>query len=104
MNRNQLKIDLLGTSFTITTGDDPEYIEQILDILKEKIQETRNRFPVQDPLKLSIITSLFLVEELMKQESYVKMKEVSEDPEKVKQMVDLTDQLIREIDQVMKEK
>lgn len=102
MIQNQFKIDILGTSFTISTGDDPEYVKTILELLKEKIQETRKKVSINDPLKLAIITALFLTEELMKTETDANINKEGSDPGNNKRIGDITDRLIWEIDQVIK--
>jgi len=60
------QIKLLGTSFTIKTDEDPEYLKQVVWFYKKKIEETEKSVNIQDPLKISLLTSLGLVDELLK--------------------------------------
>ncbi len=66
MGSHQLKINLLGTSFTIQSDESQEYMDQLLRHYKKKVEETRNTVGVTDPLKLSILSGLFLVDDLYK--------------------------------------
>lgn len=61
---SRIRIDVLGTSFSIIADEDAAYLEQILRYLERKIQETRERSPSEDPLKISILTSFYIIDEL----------------------------------------
>ena len=67
MKNNQLNIDILGSSFTIRSSEDPEYLEQVVWYLENKIKDTQKKVPVTDPLKIAILSGFFLVDELMKE-------------------------------------
>lgn len=67
MKNNLLNIDILGSSFTIRSSEDPEYLEQVVWFLENKIRETQKKVPVTDPLKIAILSGFFLVDELMKE-------------------------------------
>ena len=58
MNNNLLNIDILGSSFTIRSSEDPAYLEQVIWYLENKIKETQNKVPVTDPLKIAILSGL----------------------------------------------
>lgn len=66
MNDDLFHIDILGTEITFKSKEDREYMEQIISILKSKTNETYSKLKITDPLKCSILTSLFLVDEIMK--------------------------------------
>ena len=67
MKINLLNIDILGSSFTIRSSEDPDYLEQVVWYLENKIKETQNKVPVTDPLKIAILSGFFLVDEIMKE-------------------------------------
>lgn len=67
MKNNLLNIDILGSSFTIRSSEDPEYLEQVVWYLENKIRETQKKVPVTDPMKIAILSGFFLVDELMKE-------------------------------------
>ncbi|MDC7219637.1 MAG: cell division protein ZapA [Spirochaetales bacterium] len=63
-----LQIKLLGTALSIKAGDNKEYIRKVVSYYQKKLQETQERSPMQDPLKLSILTSFNIIDELFKAE------------------------------------
>lgn len=66
MSKNKLKIELLGTSFFISSDESVEYLSKIIEYLTTKIEEVKQSMPFADPLKISLITSLNLVDEMIK--------------------------------------
>ena len=85
MEDNKLKIDVLGTSFVIKSNENRKYLESIVSFYKLKINEARTTLPTNDPLKLSILTGLNIVDELFKQKKnnpsmneYTEIKKITE--------------------------
>ena len=64
-----LRIELFGVSFTIQTDESKEYMEAILDHIRTRAQEVRRSARVEDPLKASILTSVYIVDELFRERS-----------------------------------
>ena len=92
MGKNTVKIELLGTSFLITSNDGTDYLSKIVTLLEEKIGEVKNHMPFSDPLKIALLTSLNLVDELMKQKE--KTTPLSDQEE----LEEVTERLIMMID------
>jgi cell division protein ZapA len=69
MGKEPLMIDILGTTLKVNTDEDPQYLSQLINYLHEKTREVRNSTRIDDPLKISILTSLFLIDELYKERS-----------------------------------
>ena len=67
MEKTQLKIKILGTSFSIQSGESREYLDSILDYYKSKVEEINEKTIKADPLKLAIIAGLNIVDELFKE-------------------------------------
>jgi cell division protein ZapA (FtsZ GTPase activity inhibitor) len=67
MNGGQLKIDLLGTSFTIQADENADYLRTVLAYLTKKIDAIQSAVAIDDPLKVSIIAAFELVDELFKE-------------------------------------
>lgn len=61
-----LPIRLLGTSFSLKTEENPEYLQGIINTFEHRLEETRRTVGVSDPLKLAILTGILLTEELVK--------------------------------------
>jgi len=64
MSVELVKIDLLGCSFSIQTDESKEYMETILAELEHRIEKLRESTKVSDPLKLSILANITLLDEL----------------------------------------
>ncbi|MBN2628750.1 MAG: cell division protein ZapA [Spirochaetales bacterium] len=97
-----LHIKLLGTSLSVKAGKNSEYITRVVNYYQKKLQETQDRSSLQDPLKLSILTSFNIVDELFKSEvrrgqdphSYSTIEEELE--EAAQDMIDLIDRVLEE--------
>jgi cell division protein ZapA (FtsZ GTPase activity inhibitor) len=63
----QLKIDVLGTSFTIQADENPIYLKSVLSYLQRKVNSVQSTVPVEDPLKIAILAGFELVDELFKE-------------------------------------
>ncbi|MCK5736221.1 MAG: cell division protein ZapA [Spirochaetaceae bacterium] len=98
---NRLNINVLGTSFTIRADEDEAYLKRILWYLEQKIEETKKRTPIADPVKISILTSFYIIDELLRE----KAREGSEAalPEESEEMERIALRLISEIDTVIDE-
>ena len=64
-----MRIEVLGTAFTIETDEDPEYVADIVDYYKTKVQEIRKSVSTSDPLKISILSGLLVIDELFRERS-----------------------------------
>lgn len=93
MGKNTVKIELLGTSFLIASHDEIDYLEKIVTILEEKIREVEIKMPFSDPLKIALLTSLNLIDELVKQ------KEKPDPLPEQEELTEVTERLIMMIDE-----
>ncbi len=93
---SRLNISVLGTSFSIRADEDEAYLKRILWYLEKKIDETRQRTPIADPIKISILTSFYIIDELLRE----KAKDGREMalPEESEEMERIALRLISEID------
>jgi cell division protein ZapA (FtsZ GTPase activity inhibitor) len=57
-------LDVLGTSFTITVDEDPEYLNEILAQYREAVENTKEIFGLKDSLTAAVLTGFMLNEEL----------------------------------------
>ena len=64
-------IKVLGASFSIQTDESREYMEAILGELERRLESLKAATKVTDPLKLSILANITLLDELaaMRKES-----------------------------------
>jgi cell division protein ZapA (FtsZ GTPase activity inhibitor) len=61
-----MKIDVLGTSFVIQSDQDPSYLRDIVDFLKSKVLEIQQSVTTTDPLKISILAAMLVIDEYFK--------------------------------------
>jgi mannose-6-phosphate isomerase len=64
--KNNLHIDVLGTSITISADEDREYLEALLETYKKYVESTRISSGLKDPLKIAVLTGFLLCEEVRK--------------------------------------
>ncbi|GAB1483814.1 cell division protein ZapA [Treponema sp.] len=66
MPKGGLRIDLLGTSFSISADEDPEYLQSLLKRYTKVIEDIRLSTGLSDPLKIAIVAGMVLSDELEK--------------------------------------
>jgi cell division protein ZapA (FtsZ GTPase activity inhibitor) len=76
MPESVFRLDILGTSFSITTDEDMAYLEKILDRYKTSIENIQNVSGLKDPLKIAILTGFSLSEEIVRLRENSEMAEV----------------------------
>ena len=103
MDEDILHVKILGTTLSIKAGAHPEYIKRVIDFYKKKLQETEQLSPVSDPVKLSILTSFNIIDELFKidsnrgQESGMcSMMDELEITETTQRLIEIIDQALEE--------
>jgi cell division protein ZapA len=62
-----VKVELLGTSFTVQTDETKEYFETLLGELTRRVDALRKTTGVDDRLRLSILVSITILDELVRQ-------------------------------------
>ena len=60
-------VELLGTSFTIRSEEDPAYLNEVMTYFRERLDATAALVSWSDPLKVSIVAALNVVDELFKE-------------------------------------
>jgi cell division protein ZapA (FtsZ GTPase activity inhibitor) len=64
MPKGGLRIDILGTSFTIAADEPAVYLESLLAKYSSAVESARRATGLIDPLKLSIVAGILLSDEL----------------------------------------
>lgn len=80
----KIHVDILGTSFSAQAPEDDEYLVKLTSYYKAITDFIRNSAGISDPLKISILAGITLVDELYKekQKSIKLSKELSTDDDK----------------------
>ena len=66
MEKRQLRIDLLGTSFVIQSEESPEHLSQLSSFVRERIEEVKARYAFADPLTVAVLAALNIADDLFK--------------------------------------
>jgi len=61
-----VRVDVLGTSFTVQTDEDPAYFSELLSYFRSRIALVESQTRIQDPLKLSSLAAILMADELFK--------------------------------------
>jgi cell division protein ZapA (FtsZ GTPase activity inhibitor) len=64
--KSNLRIDILGTSFSITADEDPAYLESLLNHYRINVENAQKLTGLTDPLKIAVVTGLLLCDENQK--------------------------------------
>ena len=91
MEKRQLKIDLLGTSFVIQSDESTEHLNRLSAHVKSRIEEVRKRYPFAEPLTVAVLAALNIADEM------IKMREGREPPE-ASEVDSVAERLISRID------
>jgi cell division protein ZapA len=66
MEKRQLRIDVLGTSFVIQSDESPENLARLSSYVKAKIEEVKSRYSFADPLTVAVLAALNIADEMFK--------------------------------------
>jgi len=66
MAKSDLLIEILGTNFTISAEETPEYLNTLLDKYRRTIENVQRTTGLQDPLKIAVLTGFLLCDDLEK--------------------------------------
>jgi cell division protein ZapA (FtsZ GTPase activity inhibitor) len=65
--KSDLRIDILGTSFSISAEEDPVYLQSLLNYYRQAIENTKRITGMEDPLKIAIMAGFLLCDDIQKQ-------------------------------------
>ncbi|NBF39767.1 MAG: cell division protein ZapA [Spirochaetes bacterium] len=99
-----MRIELLGTSFTIHTDEDPKRLRDIVDYYRTKVQEIQGSVSTSDPLKIAILAGLLSVDEVFKtRDSTVAEAAPADEGGEADQIEAIADNLIHTLDSSLEE-
>lgn len=61
---NSVRIEILGAAFSIQTDEGPEHIAELVAMVKKRVQLVQAQTNSTDSLKVAILSSLMLADEL----------------------------------------
>jgi cell division protein ZapA (FtsZ GTPase activity inhibitor) len=95
MEKRQLRIDVLGASFTIQSDESAEHLERVSAYLREKVEEVKARYSFATPLTLALLAALNIADELVKERAGRPARATSAGP---KDLEEIAAGLIEQID------
>lgn len=99
MKKTQVRIQILGSSFTIQTDESPEYLSRVVQYLSEKVGSVERSTGTSDPLKAAILAGVIVVDELFRLREKSSGGITGHEAEEAER---ITRQLIRKIDDTLK--
>ncbi len=96
---NQLTIKLLGTSIAIRSSEEQEYLNRVLQYLENKVEETKKQIKIDDPLKIAILTNVYIIDELFRSEVQNDLDSIPETESE--EMERITLKMITDIDELI---
>ena len=66
MEKSRLSVNVLGTSFNLEADQNDDYVQSIYNYYLSVLEKAKATSGVDDPLKIAIITGLFLSDEVFK--------------------------------------
>lgn len=78
---NEINLDILGASFSITADEDKTYLKKVLAQYKAAVENTKNISGIKEPLNIAILTGFLLCDEVNKMKQ--QMEEESIEVQKV---------------------
>jgi cell division protein ZapA (FtsZ GTPase activity inhibitor) len=100
---HDLLINVLGASFSITAGEDPAYLDEVLAQYQVAVANTQGISGMKDPLKVAILTGFLLCDEINKIKQQVEEERSKADLQKTAEVQELnriTRSIMARIDKV----
>ena len=104
----KLKIDMLGTSFTIQANEDNQYLEKLLGYYKRITDDVKNIDSIKSSLQVAIPSGIMICDELYKEkqnkialENGVFVSQNLEDSKTSDEIQRITLEMIQKIDKVL---
>ena len=69
MPDNLLSVQILGTTFSLKSTENLDYLREVVAYYEGKVEETRKGVSLQDPLKIAMLAGIVLADELLKERS-----------------------------------
>lgn len=96
MPKSDLHIDVFGTDLTISTDEEPEYLDVLLKKYRSTIENVQRITGLKDPLKTAILTGFLLCDDLEKAGKLKPGQNLSEEAEQLTLgMISRLDDIIR---------
>ena len=65
-DENLFSIHILGDTFSIKVDQDREYMNSLIRYVEDKIEETERLTNLKDPLRIAVLSSILIADDLFK--------------------------------------
>ncbi len=107
MEKRQLRIDVLGTSFVIQSEESPEHLATLSSFVRERIEEVKARYSFADPLTVALLAALNIADDLFKvregRQPFPRSTEIRAAELQSAEIQNVTERLISRIDEALAE-
>ena len=76
-DKNIVKIDIAGTTYTLKTDAEAEYVKKIASIINEKMESITEMNPNLPSFKIAVLCLIEIVDEMLK--SYQKLNKIEKE-------------------------
>ena len=90
---NELCLDILGTSFSITVDEDKAYLQEVLAQYRAAVENTKNISGINEELNIAVLTGFLLCDEINRMKQQLE-KESIEVNERTKNLIIKLDQAL----------
>ena len=97
----KLQVNVLGTTFSVTAAEDDEYLEKLHSYYRDLTKAVKENSGVNDPLKVSILTGITLIDELYKEKQKNLQNSKNVNPQESQKVDETFKEIIQDIDRVL---
>lgn len=101
MGSEVVQIKILGTTFSIRSDQDPDYIQRILQYISTKTEEIKGSTASNDSLRVAILAGMLITDELFKERE--KSNGTAPESEASKEAARLTAEIIKRLENSLQE-
>jgi cell division protein ZapA len=83
MSEKRIKVNIYGNQYAIYTDEDEKYIQQLAELVDKKMREIARKFNVAGTLQVSILTSMYIADELFQNQTF------KDNQERIKHLKDI---------------
>jgi cell division protein ZapA len=90
MEKNSVKVNILGSEYALKSDADPEYVSDLASYVDQKMQKLQQGSSIHQPLKIAVLTAVNISDELFRlKRKYEKLvKEIESASEEITENLD----------------
>jgi cell division protein ZapA len=93
-DKNEVRVQIFGTTYTIRGEADPEHIQRVAATVDAKMREINEKLPVASVAKVAVLASLNLADELSRERER-RRHTAAEVDERAKRLIVALDQVLQ---------